>query len=75
MAETHKTQGSDDSQTLQVPANHVKMDQQGNIIISDPKVAHLLQQKAGIEKGQELSSRAKPEAGKVEVGVSVSVKF
>jgi len=75
MAETHKTQGSDDSQTLQVPSNHVKMDQQGHIIISDPKVAHLLQQKTGIDKGQELSSRAKQEKGKVEVSVSVTVKF
>jgi ribosomal protein L11 len=73
MSDTHKTHGNNDTQTLQVPADHVKMDSQGHLIISDPKVAHLLQQKAGIDKGNALSSHAKSD--KVEVSVSVTVKF
>lgn len=69
MAESHEHKGSKKEETLHVNPSQVKVEHTGHITITDPKVAQLLQQKAGVERGATLR------ADEVSVGVVVSKSF
>ncbi len=64
-----KDPGSKQPETLDVKPSHVKMEQSGHIVITDPRVAELLQRKLGVSKGSTL------QADGVSVGVVVSKSF